>query len=97
MFFIFLYVVYNCTSDLNLGEQVEVSQNEKHFAILFKTSTHDVLIHKQVLIIFVWVLILIVLSAKLTLHCIVRSIVSISVGEDIIFYLQDHHWEIDLS
>ena len=97
MFFIFLDVVDNCSSDLYLGEQIKVSQNEKHLAILFKAPSHNILIYKQILLILIWVLVLIILSAKLPLDSVVRSIVSVSVGEDVIFNLQNHHWEIDLS
>ena len=43
VFFVFFYIEHDCTSNLNLPQQVKIPQDEKYFTILFVFLAHVIL------------------------------------------------------
>lgn len=86
---VFLDMEDNGARQLDLGEQVKVSQDEEDLALSFKLSYHVLLIRKQVIVLVLISIVSIVVNVAAILKEIVLSVLSISEREHIVATL-DH-------
>ena len=95
MFFVFLDIVDNCASYLNLREKIEITQDKKHLCWLLKLVPSIILKDKQVIGLYNLLsntcLRMGVLDAEVWL------VKSVPVWEDVEANLQDENGEIDVG
>ena len=97
MFVVFLDVEHNRASDLHLRQQVEVSQDEKDFALGLKLLDHVLLIGKEVVILVLIAHVSIVVHIARIGQVLILAVLAISERENIVPTLDHKQWEVKVG
>jgi len=95
---VFLDVEDDGTGELDLRQQVEVSQNEENLALGLKLSDHVLLVGEQVVIeVVVALLVLLVREVATVVENVIFAILAVPEREDIVAALDDKEREIKVG
>ena len=96
MLVVLLYMEYYCASDLDFGQEVEVSQDEEALALVLKELTHVVLVNEEVIVEIHVSRPVISVSVLIVADDIVFPERTVSEGENLIVHLDDEDWEVNV-
>lgn len=97
MLVVFLDMEHDSSCQLDLREQVKVSENEEDLALGFELGDHVLLIRKQVIVLVLVSIVGIVVDVAAILEEIVLSVLSISERENIIAALYHEQREVQVG
>lgn len=96
MLVIFLDVEDYSSCQLDLGEQVEISENEEDLALSFKLSDHELLKREQVVVLVLVSIVGIIVDVAAILKEIVLAVLAISEREHIVAALDHKQREVQV-
>ena len=97
MLVIFLDVEHNRACDLHFCQQVEVSQDEKDFALGLELLNHVLLIGEEVVILVLVAHVCIVVDIARIGQVLVLAVLAISERENIVPTLDHEQWEVKVG
>ena len=97
MFVVFFDVKDDGSCQLNLGQQVEISQNKENFALSLKLRDHVLLIGEQVVVLILVSLVSVRVDITVRLEEVVFPVLFISEREHIIATLDHKKGEVEIS
>ena len=85
-----------CTSDLNFGQEVEVSQDEEDLALILVELAHVVLVNEEVIVEIHVSWPITSVSVLIVADDVVLPERPVSQRENLVIHLDDEHWEVNV-
>ena len=85
-----------CTSDLNFGQEVEVSQDEEDLALILVELAHVVLVNEEVIVEIHVSWPVSSVSILIVADDVVLPERPVSQRENLVIHLDDEHWEVNV-
>ena len=94
---VFLHVEHNGTCQLDLGEQVEVSEDEENLALLLKLRDHVLLIRKKVVVHVGIAHVVLLAEVAACVQDVVLSVLAVPKRENVVAALDHEQGEVEVG